>query len=510
MIAVFDFGSQYTWLISRRIREMGVKSEVFPYTDIKRILKKRNDITGIILSGSPASIDEKNPPVIDKSILGFKKPVLGICYGMQMLTELLGGTVGPGDKREYGETKLFVKTGSKLFAGIKQKKFIVWMSHYDTVKKIPKGFKITSATDTIPAASVENVKRNIYMVQFHPEVSHSKNGTKILKNFVFNICKSKKDWDLSKLLKNKIKEIKEQVGDGKVIVALSGGVDSSVAAVMVERAIGNRLYPVFVDTGLIRYGDVERINNVLIRQMGINVKIVDAKKRFFKKLKNITNPERKRKIIGHEFIKVFEEESKKITGITHLVQGTLYPDVIESAGAGTKSVVIKSHHNVGGLPDKMKLELVEPLRDLFKDEVRKIGKKLGMPDDILYQHPFPGPGLAIRILGDVTEYRLNIVKEADRIVEEELKKAGVYYKLWQGFAVLLPIKTVGIMGDKRTYDNVIALRMVESTDAMTSNWAKVPHSVLGRISSRIVNEIDGVNRVVYDLTNKPPATIEWE
>ncbi len=510
MIAVFDFGSQYTWLIARRIREFGVKSEVYPYTKINEIVSLNSEISGVILSGSPASIDEKNPPIIDQRLFDYKIPILGICYGMQMLTEILGGKVGPGDKREYGDTLLKIKRDSILFKGIKEKRFSVWMSHYDTVLKMPSGFVSTSTTDTIPVASMENKKKRIYAVQFHPEVSHTKNGNKILKNFVFEICKSKKDWNLSRLLDKKIKEIEERVKDGKVIVALSGGVDSSVAAVMVKEAIGDKLYPIFVDTGLIRYGDKKRIEDILIKKMGMKVDIVNAQKIFLRKLKNITEPEKKRKIIGNTFIEVFEKEAKSIKGITHLVQGTLYPDVIESAGAGTKSVVIKSHHNVGGLPEKMKLKLIEPLRDLFKDEVRKIGKKLGLPDEILYQHPFPGPGLAIRILGKITEDRLRIVKEADQIVEEELKKANFYFKLWQGFAVLLPIKTVGIMGDRRTYDNVIALRMVESKDAMTSNWAKVPYKILGRISSRIVNEIEGVNRVVYDLTNKPPATIEWE
>jgi len=508
MIGIIDFGSQYTWLIARRIRELGVKTEIIPYTQVNSSNLSRYN--GLILSGSPSSLDKKSSYKNYKKIFETNIPVLGICYGMQLIAKLFKGKLSSGKKREYGDTLLKLKKKSILFADIKQKIFSVWMSHFDHVEKAPDGFEITSITENNTISSIESKKYKIYAVQFHPEVSHTQYGKTILKNFVFKICKSPKDWNLSKFIKNKIEEIKREAGDGKVIIALSGGVDSTVATFLVREAIGNRLYPIFVDTGLIRYGDIERIKDILIGKFNLNVRIVDAKKKFLKKLKGVIDPEKKRKIIGHEFIKTFEEYASKIKGITHLVQGTLYPDVIESAGAGTGSAVIKSHHNVGGLPEKMNLKLIEPLKELFKDEVRKVGKKLGLPDEIIYQHPFPGPGLAIRIIGEVTEDRLKILKKADKIVEEELKKAGIYYKIWQGFPVLIPIKTVGVMGDKRTYEHVIGLRIVDSVDGMTSRWVKVPYKILGKISSRIVNEVNGVNRVVYDLTNKPPATIEWE
>ncbi|MBA7680395.1 GMP synthase [glutamine-hydrolyzing] [subsurface metagenome] len=507
MIIIIDFGSQYTQLICRRVRELGVKSEIYPNN--KPLPLKDPKVQGIILSGSPISLSDKKFPKPDKKIFDMGVPILGICYGMQVMVKILSGEVGKGTKREYGETKFNILKKEKLFTGLPPS-LKVWMSHYDTVKKLPPGFEILGKTGSISFAAVGDKKRNLYGLQFHPEVVHTEKGQEIFSNFLFKICKCRKDWNLGEWIEIKVREIKKDVGRGKVIMALSGGVDSSVAAILIQRAIGDRFYPVFVEHGLTRWKDRKRIDDILIKKMGLHVRIADAEERFLRHLKGVRDPERKRKIIGREFINVFMNEAKKIPGITHLAQGTLYPDVIESAGAGAGAAKIKSHHNVGGLPSSLKLKLIEPLRLLFKDEVRVVGRKLGIPEEIICQHPFPGPGLAVRIIGAVNKKRINILRRADVIVEEELKKSGIYYDLWQAFPVFLPVKTVGVMGDMRTHENVIALRLVESKDAMTANWAKVSHRVLSEISTRIVNEIHGVNRVVYDLTNKPPGTIEWE
>ncbi|RLD16942.1 MAG: GMP synthase (glutamine-hydrolyzing) [Caldiserica bacterium] len=506
MIGIVDFGSQYTQLIARRIRELGVKSEIIPYFALNT--EKIKNYDALILSGSPASLSEKDFPRMDKKLLNLKIPILGICYGMQLISKIFGGKVEKGNIREYGEENIRIVKKTPLFDGIPQKNK-VWMSHFEKVSSPPKGFKITSFSSNNLIASIENEKKKIYGVQFHPEVHHTDYGTKIFKNFLFKIAKVKRDWNLGKFIEEKISEIKKEVGDGKVIMAISGGVDSSVTLALIKKAIGNRIYPVFVNTGLVRDKDIEKIK-ILKNCIGIRIKVINAKKIFLKKLKGIIDPERKRKIIGREFINVFTNYAQNIKGITHLAQGTLYPDVIESAKIGSGSSKIKTHHNVGGLPEKLKFKLLEPLKFLFKDEVRIVGKKLSLPDEIILDHPFPGPGLAVRIIGEVNEKRLNILKRADRIIEEELKNEKIYYKVWQAFGILLPVKTVGVMGDKRTYENVIALRIVNSLDGMTANFSKIPWKTLNNISKRIVNEVNGVNRVVYDLTNKPPGTIEWE
>lgn len=502
MIIIIDFGSQYTHLICRRVREHGVKAEIYPYS---KPVHLKDNIQGIILSGSFSSIADIDSLQPDKKIFSLNVPVLGICYGMQVMAEMLGGKVTRKDNREYGETKLKILEKNNLFSGFPSS-IKVWMSHYDRVEKLPEGFTVLAHTKSIPIAAMGDKKRNLYGIQFHPEVFHTRMGNEVFSNFLFKICKAKKDWNLKKWIDYKIDEIRKEVGRGKVIMALSGGVDSSIASVLIKEAAGEHFYPIFVEHGLTRLKDKKRIREILIKKMGLKVKIVDCEERFLKALKGVKDPEKKRKIIGREFVKVFIEEADKISGITHLAQGTLYPDVIESA----KSSVIKTHHNVGGLPESLKLKLIEPFRLLYKDEVRIIGKQLGVPDEIINQHPFPGPGLAVRIIGTINKKKINIVRTADVIIEEELKKAGIYYKLWQAFAVFLPVKTVGVMGDMRTHENVIALRLVESKDAMTANWARIPHRVLSEISTRIVNEIKGINRVVYDITNKPPGTIEWE
>ncbi|MFH1416186.1 MAG: glutamine-hydrolyzing GMP synthase [Elusimicrobiota bacterium] len=507
MIAVIDFGSQYTHLICRRIRDMGVRSEIYPYNT--EISLKKIKPAGIILSGSPASLADKDHPEPPGDILKSGLPVLGICYGMQVMAEMLGGKVGRKGRREYGRAKLRIIKKGNIFSGFSGSSS-VWMSHYDSVEKLPPGFEALASTKGIPVASMGDAARRLYGIQFHPEVVHTEEGNRILSNYVFSICGAKKDWNLNKWIETAVCDIKKQAGRGKVIMALSGGVDSSIASVIIKEAMGDRFFPVFVDHGLTRLKDRKKIKEVLIKKMGLNVRIIDCEDRFMNALKGVRDPEKKRKIIGREFINVFMAEARKIKGITHLAQGTLYPDIIESARAGTKSSVIKTHHNVGGLPKSMKLELIEPFRSLYKDEVRVIGRKLEVPPEIIDQHPFPGPGLGIRIIGAVNRKRVNILRAADVIVEEELKKARIYYSLWQAFPVFLTVKTVGVMGDMRTYENVIALRLVESVDAMTANWAEIPHKVLSNISTRIVNEITGINRVVYDITNKPPGTIEWE
>jgi GMP synthase (glutamine-hydrolysing) len=508
-ILILDFGSQYTQLIARRVRESKVYCEIFPFNagldKVKAFRPK-----GLILSGGPSSVYDAGAPLIDKAHLELGVPVLGICYGMQLLTHILGGVVAKSQKREYGRADLNLHKGEGLFAGVGEAgKTVVWMSHGDRIEKMPEGFHASAHTDNSPTAAMANEKRNFFGVQFHPEVVHTPQGTQILRNFVYDICKCTPTWNMASFVNYAVGEIKKTVGDKKIICALSGGVDSSVAAVLVNKAVGKQLTSIFVNNGVLRKNEAERVQQ-MFKDMGLNLKYVDASALFLGRLKGVEDPEKKRKIIGTTFIEVFEQAAQDAGGAEFLAQGTLYPDVIESVSFKGPSAVIKSHHNVGGLPEKMKLKLVEPLRELFKDEVRAIGRELKMPDDIIGRQPFPGPGLAIRILGEVTEPRLAILREADAIVIEEIRKAGLYNEIWQSFAVLLPIKTVGVMGDERTYENVVAIRAVTSQDGMTADWAKIPYDLLGIMSNRIINEVKGVNRVVFDISSKPPSTIEWE
>lgn len=509
MILILDFGSQYTQLIARRVREAKVYCEVYPGNKAINSFGDLKNLSGIILSGGPSSVYEKGAPWPDDKVWDLNVPVLGICYGMQLIAEHFGGKVKPSNHREFGLAELNITSSEKLFAGLK-KKMLVWMSHGDRLAKVPKGFSSIAYSGNSPFAAIADLKRHIYGVQFHPEVKHSPFGKEILENYIFKICGEKPSWTMHSFIDQEIQRIREQVGKNKVICALSGGVDSSVAAILIHKAIGKQLTCVFVDNGLLRSGEAERVKKIFGKKFGKNLIMANASKRFLDKLSGVIDPEKKRKIIGHEFIAVFDEEANKLKNIDFLVQGTLYPDVIESVSVKGPSAVIKSHHNVGGLPEKMKLKLVEPLRFLFKDEVRELGKELGIPSEILTRHPFPGPGLSIRVLGEVTNQSLEILRKADVIVEQEIRNAGIYEKLWQAFAVILPVKTVGVMGDSRTYENVIALRIVESGDAMTADWAKIPYEILGKISNRIINEVKGVNRVVYDISQKPPSTIEWE
>ncbi len=508
MILILDFGSQYTQVIARKIRESHVYCEIFPGNKKLDEIQNIDSVQAIILSGGPASVYEKDAPKPDPKVWQMNVPILGICYGMQLIAHQLGGKVQHSKNREYGLADIVIKSKSLLYTGLKNK-MPVWMSHGDKLTKLPKGFKVVASSKNCPNATIVNDKGTIYGVQFHPEVHHSPFGKQILDNFLFKVCKLKQDWTMKNYIKDEIGRIKKQVGKGKVLCALSGGVDSSVAAIMMHKAIGKQLVSVYVDHGLQKLGETERVRKIFGKKFGKNLIIVDAKKLFLNKLKGITEPEQKRKIIGHTFIDVFEKEAKKIKGISFLLQGTIYPDVIESAKIG-KAVTIKSHHNVGGLPEKMKMKLVEPLKSLFKDEVRQLGRELKIPNEIIDRQPFPGPGLAIRTLGEITEEKLRIVKEADAIVDQEIRKAGLYEKIWQSFAIILPVKTVGVMGDQRTYEHVIVIRAVNSVDAMTADWVKLPYEILGKISSRIINEVKGANRVVYDISQKPPATIEWE
>jgi GMP synthase (glutamine-hydrolysing) len=509
VILIIDFGSQYNQLIARRVREHHVYCRIEPPDlDLHRIAALQPE--GIILSGGPASIYEKGSPRVDRGILDLGIPVLGICYGLQFMIDALGGEVVRSEKREYGFAGLLVRRPDGIFTGI-EKETRCWMSHGDTIGKLPPGFRVTASTDSTPVAAAENTARQLYGLQFHPEVVHTPEGKKMLGNFLFRICGCKRTWTMKTFAGDAVEEIRARVGDGKVILGLSGGVDSSVAAVLLQKAIGRQLTCVFVDNGVLREGEAEKVQALFKRHLKINLRFVRAKKRFLDKLRGIEDPEKKRKIIGRTFIEVFEQEARRIRGVKFLAQGTLYPDLIESRSAfGGPSAVIKSHHNVGGLPKKMNLKLVEPLRHLFKDEVRLLGKELELPDELVWRQPFPGPGLAVRIIGEVTEKRLAILRRADAILMEEIREAGLYRKVWQSFAVLLPVKSVGIMGDQRTYENILALRAVTSDDAMTADWAKIPHDLLGRIANRIINEVRGVNRVVYDISSKPPATIEWE
>ncbi|MDP6476650.1 MAG: glutamine-hydrolyzing GMP synthase [Nitrospinaceae bacterium] len=508
-ILILDFGSQYTQNIARRVREAEVFCEIHPCTKSFSEIKNMRP-QGIILSGGPASVHEKDAVLCDPKLFELGIPVLGICYGMQLITHMLDGKVSPADDREYGRAQLKVKEYSHLLNGVKNNS-TVWMSHGDRIDKLPTGFKTTAFTDNSPIAAIENSITKIYGLQFHPEVVHTSEGIKLLDNFIFNICKCVKNWKIDSLAEFAIENIKTQVGNGQVLCGLSGGVDSSVVAMLIHKAIGDRLTCIFVDNGLLRDGEREKVENTFRDNFHINLDVVDAADRFLDKLKGVTDPEKKRKIIGNIFIEVFEEQAKRLGNFEYLAQGTLYPDVIESVSfKGGPSVVIKSHHNVGGLPEKMHLKLVEPLRELFKDEARRLGHEIGLPDEMIKRQPFPGPGLAIRVLGNVTSERLDILREADKIILEEIKKAELYHELWQSFAVLLPVKTVGVMGDARTYESVIAIRAVTSTDGMTADWAHLPYDLLGRFSNRIINEVKGVNRVVYDISSKPPGTIEWE
>jgi GMP synthase (glutamine-hydrolysing) len=509
MILIIDFGSQYNQLIARRVREHHVYCQIEP-PDISISAISALNPEGIILSGGPASIYSKGAPRVDRAIFKLGIPVLGICYGLQYMVDSLGGNVIGSTKREYGFAELFVKKQIGLFAGV-DKISRCWMSHGDSIGMLPAGFAITASTANTPVAAAEDVGRNFYGLQFHPEVVHTQAGKKMLANFLFNICRCKKSWSMKSFVKHAVEEIRQQVGDEKVILGLSGGVDSSVAAVLLHRAIGKQLTCVFVDNGVLREGEAQRVIEMFKKNLQINLRFARAGKLFLTKLKGVTDPEKKRKIIGRTFIEIFDKEARKIKDVKFLAQGTLYPDLIESRSAfGGPSAVIKSHHNVGGLPKKMNLKLVEPLKHLFKDEVRLLGKELGLADDVVWRQPFPGPGLAIRIIGDVTTQRLSVLRKADTILIEEIRAADLYYKLWQSFAVLLPLKSVGIMGDQRTYENILAIRAVNSDDAMTADWARLPQELLARISTRIINEVRGINRVVYDISSKPPSTIEWE
>jgi GMP synthase (glutamine-hydrolysing) len=509
LILIIDFGSQYNQLIARRVRENHVYCQIEP-PDISIAAIKELKPEGIILSGGPASIYSKGSPRVDSAILGLGIPVLGICYGLHYMIDSLGGKVIGSTKREYGFAELLVKKQKGMFTGV-NKKTQCWMSHGDSIGALPAGFVITASTANTPVAAAEDVKRNFYALQFHPEVVHTKEGKKMLANFLFEICHCKKSWSMKSFVAHTVDEIRQQVGTEKVILGLSGGVDSSVAAVLLHRAIGKQLTCVFVDNGVLREGEAPRVIEMFKKNLQINLRFARAGKVFLKKLKGVTGPEKKRKIIGRTFIEIFDKEARKIKNVKFLAQGTLYPDLIESRSAfGGPSAVIKSHHNVGGLPKKMNLKLVEPLKHLFKDEVRLLGKELGLAEDVVWRQPFPGPGLAIRIIGEVTVQRLSVLRKADTILLEEIRANKLYYKLWQSFAILLPLKSVGIMGDQRTYENILAIRAVTSDDAMTADWAQLPHDILARISNRIINEVRGVNRVVYDISSKPPSTIEWE
>ena len=507
-VVVLDFGSQYTQLIARKIRELGVFSEIFPFSIHLSRVKKENP-AAVILSGGPQSVYGKDAPRFPREVFEMGIPVLGVCYGLQLMSHLLGGKVIPTEKREYGFASLKVKDKKGLLSGIKDGSQ-VWMSHGDRVEKVPPGFAATGSTAHCTVAVMENREKKLFGVQFHPEVVHTEQGKKILSNFLFSIAELKPEWRMDSFIESKVEAIQQEVGKGKVICGLSGGVDSLVTSLIVQKAIRNRLFCIFVDNGLLRKGQYRDLMEKFRKKLALNVVEVDASRLFLEALSGVSFPERKRKIIGKTFIRIFEEEAAKIGDVRFLAQGTIYPDVIESNPVRGPSDSIKSHHNVGGLPSRMKFKLIEPLRELFKDEVRALAGELGVDRDFILQHPFPGPGLAVRIVGEVTPDRVRLLQQADSILVAEIKKARLYHRLWQAFVVLLPVKAVGVMGDRRTYQSVVVIRLVQSVDGMTADWFPADSKLLSRVSNRIVNEVEGVNRVVYDITSKPPGTIEWE
>ena len=510
LVLILDFGAQYSQLIARRVRELAVYSEIHPFSMPLEDIRKRQPIA-IILSGGPSSVYDEGAPQVSPELLSLGVPVLGICYGAQLVARLLGGRVAAAEKREYGRAHVAVKAASDLFHGFQPgEDLAVWASHGDRVEELPAGFVLTGESPNAPNAAFADPARKIHCVQFHPEVAHTPRGEEILANFLFRIAGARPSWTMHSFVEQAVAAIRDKVGQGRVVCGLSGGVDSSVAAALVHRAVGDRLTCIFVDNGLLRAGEREGVEAVFRGAFAIDLRVIDAEKRFLDALAGVTDPERKRKIIGNEFIAVFEEEAKTLGDAGFLAQGTLYPDVIESVSLRGASAVIKTHHNVGGLPERMKLKLVEPLRELFKDEVRRLGEELGVPHHILWRQPFPGPGLAVRCLGEITRERLATLRAADAIIEEEVRAAGLYESIWQSFGVLLPVKTVGVMGDFRTYAEALAVRAVSSRDGMTADWVQLPYELLGTISRRIANEVRGVNRVVYDISSKPPATIEWE
>jgi GMP synthase (glutamine-hydrolysing) len=507
-ILILDFGSQYTQLIARRVRELNVFSEIQPFNYDLSLLKDQN-IKGIILSGGPSSVYEDNAPRVGSDVLNLGIPLLGICYGLQLLTYLSGGEIAPAEHKEYGLANLNIINGSGLLGDISNTTN-VWMSHGDKVTKLPPDFETIAKTVNSPYAAIKHKNMDVFGIQFHPEVVHTVEGKQILSNFLFDICKCKGDWSPQSFIEESIKAIRQKIGDKHVLCAMSGGVDSSVVAVLLHKAVGKQLHCIFIDTGLLRLNEAKDVEEVFRKNFDIDLTCINSSDSFYSKLHGVQEPEKKRKVIGNEFIRVFENESKKIGRFDYLAQGTLYPDVIESISFKGPSATIKSHHNVGGLPEHFDFELIEPLRELFKDEVRNVGRELNIPEKIIGRHPFPGPGLAVRILGTVSVKRVDILQRADAIYIEELRKHNIYNEIWQAFAVLLPVQTVGVMGDQRTYENVIALRAVTSMDGMTADWYKMSYDILGKISNRIINEVSGVNRVVYDVSSKPPATIEWE
>jgi len=507
-ILIIDFGSQYTQLITRRVREENVYSEIHPHTISLEKVKEMNP-AGIILSGGPMSVYDQGAPGIDPRILDLKIPVLGICYGHQFISMALGGKVKPAGDREYGKARFKLKSDSPLFENVNRES-VVWMSHGDYFESTPDGFSVIGSSDHSPVCAMSDENRKIYGLQFHPEVMHTEEGEKIIHNFLFNICRCKGSWTTGNFIHDQINEIRQKAGQSNVICALSGGVDSTVAAVLVDKAIGKKLTCIHINTGMMRKNESENILRMFEEKFKLKVIYVDASEKFLDKMAGVSDPEKKRKIIGNTFIEVFEEEARKIQNVKFLVQGTLYPDVIESAPVKGASTTIKTHHNVGGLPEKMHLSLIEPFRELFKDEVRKVGKELGIPEDFIKRHPFPGPGLAVRIVGDITKQKLDILREADDIFINEIKTAGEYDNIWQAFAVLLSIQSVGVMGDARTYENVLALRAVTSADGMTADWYRFDGDFLAHVSNKIINKVRGINRVVYDISSKPPSTIEWE